>query len=315
MADLQIFNFNKNQIRIVVVDGETIFVGKDVCDTLDIKNSRDALNSLDEEDKASVVITDTSSSTRETITMTGVKESGLYKLIFKSRKPEAKTFQRWVTKEVIPTIRKTGSYIQFPTSDLQQRYYDIVNDDSLSNDDKGVEIYLLILEKQKLEVEQKKENKRLKKQLFEERNKIENIQRMLKNNLDYFQLDIDDEEEIENIANGIQQLFNNIHKNIDKLNEHKNRWYPVRVFINNEFPNDFNPNQNKIIGKLCKQLHIRLNIEKKFNDTDYRSDIIYAICDAAQHQDKIRMNLVLECAEKYLALIIQNENDDDFMLE
>ena len=107
MSELQIFEFENNQVRTVMIHSNVWFVGKDVCDVLEIKNSSDALYSLDDEDKDGVGLTD---SIGRTQTMTVINESGLYNLIFKSRKPEAKQFKRWITSEVIPQIRKTGSY-------------------------------------------------------------------------------------------------------------------------------------------------------------------------------------------------------------
>lgn len=107
MSDLQIFNFGENQVRTLMIDNEPWFVAKDVCDILALTNSRKALASIEQEDKKGVTISDTPGGTQ---TMTAINESGLYHLIFKSRKPEAKEFKRWVTSEVLPSIRKTGSY-------------------------------------------------------------------------------------------------------------------------------------------------------------------------------------------------------------
>ena len=107
MSDLQIFDFESNDVRTVLIDGEPWFVAKDVCNILEIKNSRDALSSVDEEDKLGVGIPDPHGRTQTT---TVINESGLYQLIFKSRKAEAKQFKRWVTSKVLPTLRKTGSY-------------------------------------------------------------------------------------------------------------------------------------------------------------------------------------------------------------
>src|SRR5690606_1640015 len=83
-------------------------VAKDVCDILDIKNNRDAISRLDDDEKDAVGITDSIGRKQQT---TIISESGLYNLIFLSRKPEAKQFKRWITHEVIPTIRKTGGYV------------------------------------------------------------------------------------------------------------------------------------------------------------------------------------------------------------
>ncbi|MDD2966562.1 MAG: Bro-N domain-containing protein [Desulfovibrionaceae bacterium] len=91
--------------------GEPLFVAKDVCAALGIANSRDAINFLDEDEKAAVGITDTSSNgvTQQRI-VNFITESGLYSLIFRSHKPEARTFRKWVTAEVLPALRKNGSY-------------------------------------------------------------------------------------------------------------------------------------------------------------------------------------------------------------
>lgn len=109
MQSLQnIFSFQEKQVRVVVKDGEPWFVAKDVCTILEIANSRDAVSRLDEDEKDAVGLTDTIGRQQ---TMTVVSESGLYGLVMNSRKAEAKDFQRWVRKEVIPSIRKHGAYM------------------------------------------------------------------------------------------------------------------------------------------------------------------------------------------------------------
>lgn len=101
------FEFNSHEVRSVLGDnGEPLFNAKDVCDCLEIANSRDAIKRLDDEDLVSVKAT-SGGQKRE---MNFVNESGLYHLIFSSYKEEAKAFKRWVTREVLPSIRKTGSY-------------------------------------------------------------------------------------------------------------------------------------------------------------------------------------------------------------
>jgi prophage antirepressor-like protein len=95
------------EIRTIVKDGNPLFCGQDVCRALGIVNSRDALASLDE-DERDVVINDTFGGPQA---MVFVSESGLYSLILRSRKPEAKAFKRWITREVIPSVRRTGAYI------------------------------------------------------------------------------------------------------------------------------------------------------------------------------------------------------------
>lgn len=116
----QIFNFEQNEVRTVLVNDEPIFVGKDVTSILGYSNSRDALNNhVDPEDK--IVLT-SRIATLENMPnrgLIGINESGLYSLIIGSKLPNAKKFKRWVTSEVLPTIRKTGSYSNVPQSFAQ----------------------------------------------------------------------------------------------------------------------------------------------------------------------------------------------------
>lgn len=101
------FEFDGRDVRIRQdPDGAVWFVGKDVCECLGIGSHRDALARLDEDERGSVVV-DTPGGPQE---MSSVNEPGLYNLIFTSRKPEATTFKKWVTHEVLPEIRATGSY-------------------------------------------------------------------------------------------------------------------------------------------------------------------------------------------------------------
>ncbi|PWE71486.1 DNA-binding protein [Bacillus cereus] len=108
MNQLQVFN-NKEfgQVRTVVQGEEVWFIAKDVCDVLEIRNSRQAMARLDEDEKSGVTINDGS----QNRTLSSVNESGLYSLILTSRKPQAKAFKKWVTSEVLPTIRKHGAYM------------------------------------------------------------------------------------------------------------------------------------------------------------------------------------------------------------
>ena len=107
-SDMQVFkNETFGEIRTAVIDGEPWFVAVDVCRALEIVNSRDALTRIDEDEKG-VVLTDTPGGKQE---VTTVNEPGLYSLVLGSRKPEAKAFKRWITHEVIPSIRKNGGYI------------------------------------------------------------------------------------------------------------------------------------------------------------------------------------------------------------
>lgn len=104
----QIFQYQQHQLRTVIKDGEPWFVAKDVCDVLNHSNHKVAVTRLDEDEVSKVYLTDSLGRKQQT---TIVNEAGLYSLILTSNKPEAKQFKRWVTHEVIPTIRKTGGYV------------------------------------------------------------------------------------------------------------------------------------------------------------------------------------------------------------
>lgn len=108
MNELQIFNNAMfGNVRIILQDNEPWFVAKDICDCLEINNSRQALSRLDDDEKNSVILNDgTAGNPEKSI----VNEYGLYSLVLSSRKPEAKEFKRWITHDVLPTLRKTGSY-------------------------------------------------------------------------------------------------------------------------------------------------------------------------------------------------------------
>lgn len=108
MNELQIFNNDEfGQVRTVVIDNEPYFVGKDVATALGYSNTRDALSKhVDGEDKADVAFHDGS----QRRNMVAINESGLYGLIFGSKLESAKKFKHWVTAEVLPSLRKSGSY-------------------------------------------------------------------------------------------------------------------------------------------------------------------------------------------------------------
>lgn len=106
--NLMIFkNKEFGEIRTLEINNEPWFVAKDICEILEIKNSRQALTRLDEDEKADVILNDGSQNRN----MSAINEYGLYNLILASRKKEAKEFKRWITHEVIPSIRKHGGYI------------------------------------------------------------------------------------------------------------------------------------------------------------------------------------------------------------
>ncbi|HDG5469374.1 TPA: ORF6C domain-containing protein [Staphylococcus aureus] len=115
MQALQTFNFEELPVRTLEVDGEPYFIGKDVADILGYANGRDALSKhVDAEDKLTSQIATAGQNRNVTI----INESGLYSLIFSSKLENAKRFKRWVTSEVLPTLRKTGAY-QVPSDPMQ----------------------------------------------------------------------------------------------------------------------------------------------------------------------------------------------------
>lgn len=113
MEELQIFNNEEfGNVRSLMIDNEPWLVGKDVATDLGYKNgSRDINRHVDEEDRRKVMVFD-GKQNKETIV---INESGLYALVFGSKLPSAKKFKHWVTSEILPTLRKTGSHAKVPT--------------------------------------------------------------------------------------------------------------------------------------------------------------------------------------------------------
>lgn len=103
MNELQIFNYREKEVRVVRKDNQDWWVAKDVCDVLDIINVTQAVGKLDDDERSMFNIGRQGE-------VNVINEPGLYKIILRSDKPEAKPFIRWITHEVIPSIRKTGSY-------------------------------------------------------------------------------------------------------------------------------------------------------------------------------------------------------------
>lgn len=126
--EIQIFkNDEFGQVRTTTINGEPWFVGKDVADILGYSNPRDAIaKHVDDDDRNTVAIRDGKGNPNQTI----INESGLYALIIGSKLPTAKKFKRWVTSEVLPSIRKTGSYTADP---LQKQRLEIDLNNSRAN--------------------------------------------------------------------------------------------------------------------------------------------------------------------------------------
>lgn len=115
MNELQIFNFKENEVRTLMINNEPYFIGKDVATILGYERADNAIRShVDDEDKLMHQI----SASDQRRNMTLINESGLYSLILSSKLPQAKEFKRWVTKEVLPSIRKTGGY-KVPSSPME----------------------------------------------------------------------------------------------------------------------------------------------------------------------------------------------------
>ena len=113
-SEIQSYNFNGASLRTLTDEaGEPWFVAKDVCDILELTNPAVALQSLDDDEKTNLSNSYVWSEPGRRPLI--ISEPGLYRLVMRSRKPEAKEFQRWVTHEVLPQVRKTGGYI--PTTD------------------------------------------------------------------------------------------------------------------------------------------------------------------------------------------------------
>lgn len=106
MLNLQTFSYQSQNVRTVIKNGEPWFLAKDVCDILEINNPSQALTRLDDDEKNTIILNEGIGNPEKSI----VSESGLYSLILGSRKTEAKQFKRWITHEVIPSIRKHGIY-------------------------------------------------------------------------------------------------------------------------------------------------------------------------------------------------------------
>ena len=146
MNELQNFNFSGQDVRIITINDEPWFVGKDVADILGYSNSRKALSDhVDDEDKG-VTKSDTLGGNQN---ITIINESGLYSLILKSKKSEAKQFKRWVTSDVLPTIRKHGAYM------TDKKAQDVLHGNGLADllIQAGEQIKSLEFDKQQLQVE------------------------------------------------------------------------------------------------------------------------------------------------------------------
>lgn len=153
MSELQSFeNAEFGEVRTVAIDDEPWFVAMDVCKALEIGNSRQALVRLDDDEKG-VISTDTLGGVQA---LNVVNEPGLYTLVLGSRKPEAKAFKRWITHEVIPSIRKHGAYATSVTIDS-----------IIANPENGIRLLQALKTERDRRKELELENARQKQQLAE----------------------------------------------------------------------------------------------------------------------------------------------------
>jgi len=120
-----VWDFRGKPVRTVEIEGVLSWYAKDSCDALGIVNATTSMASLDDDEKSKITVFEPVLRSTESgvipRTYAIVTESGLYSLIFKSRKPEAKAFRRWVTHEVLPSLRKTGSYSMGEAFQLQMQ--------------------------------------------------------------------------------------------------------------------------------------------------------------------------------------------------
>ena len=107
MKSLELFHFKGRQVRTIQLDSEPWFVAADVCDVLGLSNPSQALSYLDRDERRLI----TNEAWRTNGNMAIVSEPGLYSLVLRSRRPEAKGFRRWIAHEVIPALRQTGGYL------------------------------------------------------------------------------------------------------------------------------------------------------------------------------------------------------------
>ncbi|MBM6761974.1 phage antirepressor [Megamonas hypermegale] len=150
MNELQIFNNAEfGQLRTLVKDNETWFVGKDVCEILKYQNgSRDINRHVDEEDRqilksTKTVVLENGIPARG---LTIINESGLYSLVLSSKLPNAKKFKRWVTSEVLPSIRKHGIYATTQTIETM-----------LADPDNAIKVFIALKEERAKRIEQEKQ--------------------------------------------------------------------------------------------------------------------------------------------------------------
>ena len=141
---IQVWNYESSEVRTVQVNGEPWFVLADVCKVLELSSPHKVADRLENDERNQIPVTDSLGRYQNTAI---INESGLYTVILRSDKPQAKPFRKWVTSEVLPSIRKTGSYsTQSQFADLSPQLQFLIQMEIRQN---------------KLEEEQKKQNQAL----------------------------------------------------------------------------------------------------------------------------------------------------------
>lgn len=107
MSELTPFSYGARQVRTILIDGEPWFVAADICSALELDHVHRALDRVDQLDRTQIPVENSRGSR---VNMWAVNESGMYELIIRSDKPQAREFRRWITSDVLPAIRKTGRY-------------------------------------------------------------------------------------------------------------------------------------------------------------------------------------------------------------
>lgn len=155
--NLEIFKNSGFELRGGLLNGEPYFLAKDVCDVLDIGNVSQALSRLDDDEKNTIILNEGIGNPEKLI----INESGLYSLVLSSRKPEAKQFKKWVTSEVLPSIRKNGMYATAPTIEKM-----------INNPDFAISLLTKLKEEQELRRIEKEKNQKLVMQIEEDKPKV-----------------------------------------------------------------------------------------------------------------------------------------------
>jgi len=124
MNELQVFDFEGKTLRLVIFNNEPYWIAKDVAEILEYSETEKMTRRLDEDEKTTIPFREDGSNYQTNITI--INESGLYNAVLGSNKSEAKRFKKWITSEVLPSIRKTGEYKREIT--LEEKALSVIQD-------------------------------------------------------------------------------------------------------------------------------------------------------------------------------------------